>query len=116
MPDLVVHWSKDYPIKSLYHPRFGTVTGDSSKVRKSAHSGEGFLIGGGKYIEKSKTIDKADVVDIAPTLLYLMGQPVPKDMDGRVLLKIINNEFKEKNPVRYENRPIAVPEDMNSNK
>lgn len=41
-------------------------------------------------------------MDIAPTILYLMGRPVPRDMDGKVLLDIIEDEFKIQNPVCYE--------------
>jgi len=40
-------------------------------------------------------------MDIAPTILYLMGQPIPQDMDGKVLLDIIDDDFKANNPVSY---------------
>ena len=40
-------------------------------------------------------------MDVAPTTLYLLGQPIPRDMDGKVLLDIIDEDFKSNNPVRY---------------
>ncbi len=40
-------------------------------------------------------------MDIAPTVLYLMGEPIPRDIDGKILLEIIEDEFKVINPLRY---------------
>jgi hypothetical protein len=37
---------------------------------------------------------------MAPTILHLMGQPVPEDMDGRVLEDLFEPAFIEQNPVR----------------
>ena len=45
------------------------------------------------------TIKGASIMDIAPTIQYLMGHPVSQDMDGRVLLEIVENDFKVKTPV-----------------
>ncbi len=38
-------------------------------------------------LRKLHIIDEATTLDITPTVLYLMGLPVGKDMDGRVLLE-----------------------------
>jgi predicted AlkP superfamily phosphohydrolase/phosphomutase len=45
----------------------------------------GVLILSGPGIGHSNTPGKAHVLDIAPTLLYLMGLPASKEMSGRVL-------------------------------
>jgi bisphosphoglycerate-independent phosphoglycerate mutase (AlkP superfamily) len=66
-----------------------------------AHKSEGILIASGGQISSAKVIEGGHIMDIAPTTLYLMGQHVPKDMDGKVLLDIIKDEFKVNNPVRY---------------
>jgi arylsulfatase A-like enzyme len=42
------------------------------------------------------------VIDFAPTLLHLLGQPVPRDMDGKVLDALFKPEFLQTHPVRYE--------------
>jgi len=39
-------------------------------------------------------------VDIAPTLLYAMKEPVPRDMDGRVVQEIFEDSFARENEVR----------------
>jgi predicted AlkP superfamily phosphohydrolase/phosphomutase len=101
-PDIVVKWAGDMPIRELYSPHIGTVSGASHEIRSGAHRSKGFLIASGKNICKGKTIDGGHIMDIAPTILYLMGQPVPRDLDGKVLADIVKDEFKVNTPVRYK--------------
>jgi predicted AlkP superfamily phosphohydrolase/phosphomutase len=44
----------------------------------------------------------ARILDVAPTLLALMAQTVPDEMDGRVLEEVLRPEFLAGNPVRRE--------------
>jgi len=101
LPDLIVKWTGDAPIRALYSPRIGTVSGENPERRTGAHRPYGFLIASGKHISQGKGIEQASIMDIAPTILYLMGQRVPRDMDGRVLLDIIVKDFKANSPVHY---------------
>lgn len=55
------------------------------------HRINGIFIMNGKNIKKNSKIDNAEIIDIAPTVLHLMGTPVPEDMDGKVLKDIIIN-------------------------
>jgi arylsulfatase A-like enzyme len=43
----------------------------------------------------------ARIYDLAPTLLYAMGLPVPREMDGRVLLDIFEPEFRQHHTLTY---------------
>ena len=36
------------------------------------------------------TVNVAQTVDLVPTLLYLLGRPIPADLDGRVLPEVKN--------------------------
>jgi len=58
------------------------------------------LIAQGKPFKKGVQIHGARLIDMAPTILHLMGQPVPEDMDGRVLQDLFESAFIEQNPVR----------------
>jgi predicted AlkP superfamily phosphohydrolase/phosphomutase len=101
LPDIVVRWTSDAPIRGLYSPRIGTVTGETNPHRTGAHRPYGFLIASGKHIARGRTLkEEPNIMDIAPTILYLMGQAIPSDMDGKVLLDMVQDEFKFKNPVR----------------
>ena len=43
----------------------------------------------------------ASVLDVAPTILYLMGLPVARDMQGRVLTEIVDDSFARLSPVTF---------------
>ena len=51
-------------------------------------------------------------LDVAPTILYLMGLPVARDMEGRVLTEILEPDFARDNPVTfipsYESLAVAA--------
>ena len=64
------------------------------------HRRDGILIVQGTPFKKGVQIHGARLIDMAPTILHLMGQPVPEDMDGRVLQDLFEPAFIEQNPVR----------------
>ena len=55
----------------------------------------------GPHIKKGLEIRGAEIIDLAPTILYLMGLSVPNNMDGQVLTEIFNESFVKSNPVKY---------------
>lgn len=64
------------------------------------HRRNGILLFFGSQIRGGKQPSGARIFDIAPTILHLMGQPVPTDMDGRVLGEALSEDFMRQNPVR----------------
>lgn len=85
------------------------------------HSGapDGIIIVSGKNIRPSR-LENVSVFDITPTILHLMGLPVSREMDGRVVTEMMNEEFVSAHPVREidsygPNRaPHAKPVDYDS--
>jgi len=55
----------------------------------------------GKGVLRGNNFDGMRIVDIAPTLLYYLGLPVARDMDGIVKTSIFAKEFIAENPVIY---------------
>ena len=53
---------------------------------------------------KVPSLREANLLDIAPTVLHLLGITVPDDMDGRILNELLDNE-----PALASPRPIFVP-------
>lgn len=41
-----------------------------------------------------------NIVDVAPTVLYLLGYPIPENMDGRVITQALTRDFLDSHPVR----------------
>ena len=64
------------------------------------HKNNGFIILHGSPF-KTHLLTKAHVLDITPTILYLMGLPVAQDMDGSVLLEAFNPSYLEQHPVAF---------------
>ncbi len=49
------------------------------------HRDDGLVMMMGPNIQQAQQIEGAHIVDLAPTILYAMGVPIPTDMDGRPL-------------------------------
>ncbi|WP_446344393.1 alkaline phosphatase family protein [Coleofasciculus sp. F4-SAH-05] len=108
LPDLIIQWAEDAPINQLEHPDFGLVSGTYYGLRKTQHTGNGFLIATGSKINPASTLTDVKAVDLAPTLLYLMGQEIPDYMEGKVLLDLIDEGFKKNNDVKYKNKTLVL--------
>jgi predicted AlkP superfamily phosphohydrolase/phosphomutase len=59
--------------------------------RRSDHSQHGFVAGAGPSIQKRGRLDDVQLLNLAPTFLSLMGQPVPDKIVGRLMKDIIKN-------------------------
>jgi hypothetical protein len=62
---------------------------------------DGILAGAGGPLRQGMRLERASVLDVAPTALHLLGLPVPEDMEGRVLTEILDPAWAAANPVRH---------------
>ena len=69
------------------------IRGDSG-----CHRLHGLLIAWGAGVRPGLAPEDAHIMDLAPTILHLMGLPVPDDMDGKVLTSMLSLD----RPVEYE--------------
>jgi predicted AlkP superfamily phosphohydrolase/phosphomutase len=65
------------------------------------HRMDGILMAEGKHLGKGRTVEEARIIDLAPTILYLMGVKIPTDIDGEVLTKIFTKVFLRENPIEW---------------
>jgi predicted AlkP superfamily phosphohydrolase/phosphomutase len=65
------------------------------------HRDIGILAAKGPGIRKGATLTNASVLDLTPTILALLGEPVGRDMDGFVLTELIEEDILAENPVEY---------------
>jgi predicted AlkP superfamily phosphohydrolase/phosphomutase len=105
--DLVVEWEEDLLGSSWqYHGETEPVTIEVTETRafggrvRGTHRSQGILIACGPSIKPGARVLGATLYDIAPTVLYLQGHPVPEDMDGKVLTRIFTEEHVRQNPVQ----------------
>jgi arylsulfatase A-like enzyme len=52
-------------------------------------------------VRRGAELEAASVLDVAPTVLHLMGLPVARDMDGRVLTGLLAPDVAARQPVTY---------------
>jgi predicted AlkP superfamily phosphohydrolase/phosphomutase len=83
----------DFSSPRVFEPVFGT-TGH--------HRLEGVLIGHWPGIFKESVwLDGAQIQDLAPTILYILGESVPENLDGKILFEYLDPAFVAANPVIY---------------
>lgn len=70
---------------------------------KAENKRQGIFIAYGPAIKRGKRLEKVSILDLAPTILHLMNIPIPKDMDGRVLMETFEQESEPaKRKVKYQ--------------
>ncbi len=96
MPDLLVHWRNDLLVRRLI-ARDGSVIArrNPPELPLGAHHPDGTVVASGPSFLADDRPVAASIYDVAPTVLHLLGQPVPTYMDGRVLAEMIRPERAE---------------------
>jgi len=116
-PDLTpVWWDRPAFLSEPSFPENGNrsivkYTGDrvmSSGEWSGTHTSDGVLFMKGRAFQKARKLERAEIIDLAPTLLYLLGLPIPDDMDGRVLEEAFAREFASTHRISS----LQVPESV----
>jgi len=61
-------------------------------VYSGYHKQKGIFVATGNGIKREARIPDARIIDLAPTIMHIFGLPIPRDMDGRVLRKIFEED------------------------
>lgn len=101
-PDLRVVW-KEYPEQKKTYFAAGELWAEEAfgyTGQTGDHAYYGILIAAGPGIKPGTVIQGASIIDLAPTILWLLGLPVPDYMDGRVLMDCFSDDFTASRPMR----------------
>jgi predicted AlkP superfamily phosphohydrolase/phosphomutase len=82
LPDLWIGWTRAGFLRRVRHPELGVLVEDMSGIKPSEHTERGFAIAAGPSVRAGQTELEGHVVDLAPTILHMHGQPIPDDFDG----------------------------------
>lgn len=110
-PDLLVTWRDfEYNTRRGYgregEGSFGSslehsdASAYSSLQKSGTHHVDGVLIAKGPDIRCNASLKGARIIDLAPTILYVLGKRIPEDMDGCVLEGIFKDGFLSSHPIR----------------
>jgi predicted AlkP superfamily phosphohydrolase/phosphomutase len=112
--DLVLDWS-DVPCNGLRCEVEGRVitadqgAGDRLLTMTGDHSDLGILIARGPAVRAGAELPVCHLADIAPTLLHMSGQPVPPDLDGRVLFGMFRETYRPPAQTAGQAAPSITP-------
>ena len=85
----------------------------SEHVYVGSHRHEGlFVLAGPSAAQAPRTL--AEIQDVAPTVLYLMEEPLPASLEGRVVMEALDPSLLDSRPPRYDDAPddleVGAPE------
>jgi predicted AlkP superfamily phosphohydrolase/phosphomutase len=97
----------DVVLKTI--PRLELEQSESNTRANARHLPNGILLMRGKGIRPGRKIDGAQIMDLAPTILYTMGLPVPTDMDGKVLESAYQESVLLEKPISVDSVELSEP-------
>jgi predicted AlkP superfamily phosphohydrolase/phosphomutase len=62
---------------------------------------DGFLLAYGASVDRGRQQARASVVDVAPTILYFLGLPLGRDMDGYARTDLFQRSFTAERPITF---------------
>ena len=77
------------------------VFGDPDVSGSHEAAPDGFLMAYGGPVARGRQQVRASVVDIAPTILYFLGLPIGRDMDGFARADVFRAAFSETRPITF---------------
>jgi Type I phosphodiesterase / nucleotide pyrophosphatase len=77
------------------------VVGDPDLSGTHEAAPDGFLMVYGGPAARGRLTTRASVVDVVPTLLYFLGLPIGRDMDGYVRNDLFQHQFTDARPITY---------------
>lgn len=83
----------------------GKVMTEQIRGDSGCHRSEGIFIASGPNIKQKLRLSQANILDLAPTIMHMLGEPVPPVMDGRVLEQI----FTTSEEVAYSDGEGQLP-------
>ena len=106
-PDLIVEF-RDYEWLGKGNLRRRTPTiwdeveieSGSDYAYVGSHRLEGMVAISGPSVAPGVSL-AANIEDVAPTILYLLGEPVPSHLEGRVLVEALAASLLDRRPVEY---------------
>ncbi len=105
-PDLLLVPGKNFLFSRGSPMTDGSVFGLPEFTFSAYHDRRGIVMARGPHIRAGSGGPTPDLADIAPTILRILGETVPRDMDGDMIEGLFDSSFEEAAPLRKGNRPI----------
>jgi predicted AlkP superfamily phosphohydrolase/phosphomutase len=115
-PDIIIMWADcEYITRQSYglsnvgeeykyissNLRTGEVGRLMALEQTGTHRLNGIFMFSGEPFAGNNDVTGARIIDLAPTILYQMGVPIPEDMDGKILDEIFTKDYLDSNQPVY---------------
>jgi predicted AlkP superfamily phosphohydrolase/phosphomutase len=109
------HWAPDVLFIARNYAYLGrellgarAVVETSMNWANGFHRPNGIFLARGRGFRAGLHLEGARILDIAPTILYRMGLPVPAYMDGRPLQEAMTEDYASAHPLEREEVSLEV--------
>jgi predicted AlkP superfamily phosphohydrolase/phosphomutase len=92
-PDLILVTRDSYKGGTSIDELVSDVPLDVLSKLSGVHRMDGIILSQGPHMRHNATIEGAGIIDVAPTILYTLGMPIPSDMDGKPLTDLFEEEY-----------------------
>jgi predicted AlkP superfamily phosphohydrolase/phosphomutase len=100
-PDLVFVLAPGYGLAGGIGPGNQLVsTRGQDPQKQGTHRQDGILVMAGPAIRPARAQESDELVDVTATILYLLDQAIPSDMDSQVISRAICPDYWDMHPVR----------------
>ena len=113
VPDLLVEfdryaWLGKGNLKARSDSLWDTIEieGGGEQSYVGSHRHEGVIVLSGPAVAAGAPV-AGELVDVAPTMLYLLGEAVPADLEGRILMEALRPELLDERPPAYDDAAPA---------
>ena len=89
LPDIFFDWAPTaHPKHRVEHPDATLEQRDMFFRRDTRHNLTGFFAAAGPGLPEGQRLGDLSILDVAPTCLHFLGQPIPRDMAGTAVCTI----------------------------
>lgn len=89
LPDMMVIWNNHRPIEAVESPSLGVIK-NGEPGRHGSHTAEAGMFASGPGIQAGPPIADAWDIDIAPTVLALLGIAPSEELDGKPIAELLS--------------------------
>jgi predicted AlkP superfamily phosphohydrolase/phosphomutase len=83
------------------------IEGGSEHSYVGSHRHEGIVVLSGPAVAPGAPVG-GELVDVAPTILYLLGESIPADLEGRILVEALRPGLLDERPPSYDDEAPAA--------
>jgi predicted AlkP superfamily phosphohydrolase/phosphomutase len=100
-PDIIIVTKDSYKGGTSIDELISEVPLEVISKLSGVHRMDGILLAQGSHIRRNARVEGTGIIDIAPTVLYVLDMPIPSDMDGRPLIELFEDAHTQQITASY---------------